>query len=784
MHRFLRAPTRALGLLLALGCGGTPSGSATPEDSAGTTDSRPGDSPERIGDGPVPTPGSAVFADEEVHPLALTLDDAAWASLLAAPDTYVEATFSDGATELRVGVRLKGYSSWQPLTGKPNLRVSFDHVVSGQRYDGLEAVDLINEAEDPAAMSEALAYHIFRSAGLPASRTGFASLTMNGEAYGLYTLVEKKDDVLVERTWPDDHRGSLYESSSEHWPCDFDDPGTPRCDCWEQDEVGADDTRADLEALCTVATDTPDADWYDTIQTAVDWEDVSRHMAMEIVLDAHDHYAGYMGNVYLYHRPVDGGWSMLPASMNSAFGSARYVPGSCGTSGRVPADFAGGLLARRCWADAACAEDLGVAMAWAVDALVASDALERVDAWEALLAPYAETDTRRGYAPEDFHTHVACVREWLAARPQSLAPYLPVECLGSGGDLDVTGLGDLSTNGSCDRNRPDAVAYAVTTIEGARVSVVGTDGIEAGDEVLLLHAQGDTAGEHAFARVVAVEADVLVLDAAPGMDATFVARVPTYGTVTVRAGGTLTAGAWDGASGGVLAFRAESVNVELGGAITMDGRGYVGGATGASYNVDGFQGESVTGLGTGGASSIDGYNEANGAWGANGGGGGCNVGGGGGEHWGGATAGVSWSGVATPPAAGAVYGAADRLTYGSGGGGVVNLGAGAGPGGAGGGAVYILAQTISVEGTLSADGADTTAWAAGTYTYGAGGGAGGTVWLDAAELTLTPGAVTAAGGTGYTAVTRPGGNGGVGRVQLACETLNGVVCADGVATAP
>ncbi len=118
--------------------------------------------------------GQALFTDDEVHPVSLTLDDAGWAALLAAPTTYVEATFSDESRSLRVGVRLKGYSSFQPLTGKPNIRVSFDHYVDGQRYDGLEAVDLINEVEDPAAMSEALAYRIFRSAGQPASRTGFA----------------------------------------------------------------------------------------------------------------------------------------------------------------------------------------------------------------------------------------------------------------------------------------------------------------------------------------------------------------------------------------------------------------------------------------------------------------------------------------------------------------------------------------------------------------------------------------------------------------------------------
>lgn len=750
-------------------------------------DSGEGEETESLGDAPVMEPGAALFVDDTVHVLSLVLDTAAWESLLLAPDVYVPATFSDGAAELVVGVRLKGFTSWQPVTGKPNLRVSFDHYVDGQRYDGLEAVDLVSEAEDPAAFSEALAYRIFRAAGLPASRTGFASLTMNGDGYGLYTLVEKKDERLIRHLWPDDADGSLYESSSEHWPCDLDDAGAPRCDCWEQDEVGGGDTRADLEALCAVAADTPDPDWYPAVRAAVDWEDVSRHMAMEIVLDAHDHYAGYMGNVYLYHRPEAQAWSLLPASMNSAFGSTRFVPGSCGTSGRVPTDFAGGLLARRCWADPACAADLGDAMAYAVSALEASDALDRVDAWELLLAPHAEADTRRGYSPADFHTHVACVRDWLAARPAALAPYLPVECLGAGGDLDVSGFGDLSTNGSCDRAFPDAVAYPVSAIDGARVFVSGTDGLAAGDEVLLVVAQGgvDVAGDIALAQVLAVEEGVLTLDTAPSLavGTTFVQRVPSYDTVTVRAGGILTAGAWNGATGGVLALRVGSLIIESGGAVSMDARGYRGGGTGTAYNVDGFQGESFGGLGAGGASSLDGYNEANGAWAANGGGGGCNVGGGGGEHAGGATPGISWDGVATPPAAGAMYGEG-RLTFGSGGGGVVNLGAGAGPGGAGGGAILVYAGTIEVQGALSADGGASSAWAAGSYTYGAGGGAGGTVWLDAAAMTLVEGAVTVDGGAGYAAVTRPGGNGGQGRIRLACGTLNGAECPGGVGEAP
>ena len=741
-----------------------------------------------------PADPRSLFRDDVVAQITLTLDDDALASLTSDPRTYVEATFTHRGVSLQVGVRLKGYSSFQTLSGKPNFRASFDHYVDGQRYRGLEAVDLVNEAEDPAAMSEAIAYRLFREGGQPASRTGFGWVTLNDTEYGLFTLVEKKDDALIDRWWPDDDEGSLYESSSEVWPCDLDDGGAPRCDCWEQDEVGDDDSRADLEALCALATDTPDATWREAIGESVDMGKLTRHAAMEILLGAYDHYAGYMGNVYMYHAPEADRWYLIPASMNSVFESTRYLPDSCGGTSRPPSAYDGGLLVRRCWDDEACAAELTEALGWAVSTLEDSDILTQIDAWEALLQPYAEADTRSGYAPGAFTAQVGCIRDWLAARPAALAPYLPADCLGEGGSLDIDGLGDLSTNGSCDRDWPDAVAYPVAALDGEAVELgQAPDGLEAGDEVLLVVAQGVAGGgcdvgRYSFGEVAAVGAEGLTLADAPGLDVDLSAcnmviqRVPHYDDVTVRSGGLLTAGAWDGSVGGVLALRiAGELRVEAGGEVTASALGYAGGATGESYNVDGYQGESYEGLGIGGASSTDGYNEANGAWAANGGGGGCNIDGGGGEHAGGATGGTSWNAAATAPEAGETYGADDlsRLTFGSGGGGIVNLGGASGPGGAGGGLLFISAGSITLEGAnaLTADGGDGDAWTTGSWTYSAGGGAGGSLWVQADTIIAADGAMSTRGGQTYLGVTRPGGDGGDGRLWLECDTLNGEDCA-------
>jgi len=315
---------------------------------------------------------------------------------------------------------------------------------------------------------------------------------------------------------------------------------------------------------------------------------------------------------------------------------------------------------------------------------------------------------------------VACIRAWLADRPAELGVEPAEDCIpADGDDITIDGRVTLTTNTRCDRATPEAPAWPVTAATGAAVTLDEAPvGLAVGDEVLLLTAQGAGAGTWALTTVRGLDGAVVTLAAA--VDApTVLQRVPRYGDVTVGSAGVLTARAWDGSTGGVLAFRATgAVRVASGGRVDMAGRGYAGGPTGPSYNADGYQGESYAGVGIGGVSYVSYYNEAIGAWAANLGGGGANIGGGGGEHAGGATAGVSWDGVAHAPEAGGTYGTAEltSLFLGSGGGGVANIAGAPGPGGAGGGIILVFADTLEVDGTVTAAGEAATARAAKRFT--------------------------------------------------------------------
>ena len=380
------------------------------------------------------------------------------------------------------------------------------------------------------------------------------------------------------------------------------------------------------------------------------------------------------------------------------------------------------------------------------------------------------------------------------------------DCDGDVDDAHWTGSGnDGALSVSADTNLVDSgdiVAWPVTALSGSDITVDGTvSGLASGDEVLVINLHGSdslyaSVGAYEFGEVDSTTATTITLSSAltgtygdsSNSDLTdqaiVVQRVPNYTDVSVDTSSTLSVDAWDGETGGVLAFRATgAVSVESGSAISVSGLGYAGGETGSSYNCDSYQGESYAGEGEGeGNGSCSAYNEAYGQWAANYGGGGAHITGAGGDYAGGATDGDSWTGgSATPPYAGGTYGSADLSTlfHGSGGGGVwygstTPSGGTPGAGGDGAGIVYVAAFEIELDDAsgITAVGGSTDNAAQGSWTYGAGGGSGGSVYLVADAMTLAADAISAAGGDGETTHTRLGGDGGVGRVRLDYNELN------------
>jgi spore coat protein H len=108
---------------------------------------------------------------------------------------------ADGKTIEKVGIRYKGNSTYLSTSRvlKRSLKVDLDKYDESARFRGLKSLNLHGGVMDSSKAREALAYSVYRAAGVPAPRTAFAEVTLtvpgkyDKEYVGVYTLVESVD---------------------------------------------------------------------------------------------------------------------------------------------------------------------------------------------------------------------------------------------------------------------------------------------------------------------------------------------------------------------------------------------------------------------------------------------------------------------------------------------------------------------------------------------------------------------------------------------------------------
>lgn len=87
------------------------------------------------------------------------------------------------------------------------------------RIAGMSHLDLKAMYNDPSQMREALAWRLFRRAGVPASRHTYAKLAINNRYQGLFSFIEEVDRrYLKDRFGANDH-GNLYKAACGDLGC-------------------------------------------------------------------------------------------------------------------------------------------------------------------------------------------------------------------------------------------------------------------------------------------------------------------------------------------------------------------------------------------------------------------------------------------------------------------------------------------------------------------------------------------------------------------------------------
>ncbi len=159
---------------------------------------------------------SELFGDE-ILSIGIQVDEKDWQGLLADPAAkeYIPADLIiNGETFSSVGLRTKGNSSLTQViqmkdSDRYSIHFKFDQYQKGKTCYGLDTFCLNNVLGDNTYMKDCLSYAIMDYIGVPAPLTNYARVTVNGEDFGFFIVLERYEKSFLARSY-DTTAGQLY----------------------------------------------------------------------------------------------------------------------------------------------------------------------------------------------------------------------------------------------------------------------------------------------------------------------------------------------------------------------------------------------------------------------------------------------------------------------------------------------------------------------------------------------------------------------------------------------
>lgn len=401
-------------------------------------------------------PTDALFDVGTVHTMALEMSPAAWSELRSNPwaKNWYEADFAfvSGSSGERVelgAVGIRAFGAGSQVAGKSALKISFDRNVDGQRFLGLEQLKLDNSSQDAGFMNERIATAVLRRMDVPAARTGWADVTVNGDHAGFFVLMESIDDRFLRR-WYGNAEGPLfgmisgwYSQGLNPFPVGYDDPLT-----WYETQTSVESDGSEIAVAVERLAAGTDAE----VAEVIDLDAFLRVSVARSVMGGIDTFSADGNNFYLY---VDNGrLTQIPWDLDADLGYPWAYSLAMGVDPRAPwasspwstnpvtgAPYTDPVLLRHLAMgadpDPIVAEMLDGAFDWElVDAEIVESA--------ALIEPWVWDDVL-GYGPS-FGPRIADLRMFVHQRSSRLAGEDVADC--SQPDDGSLPIADLSPTGT------------------------------------------------------------------------------------------------------------------------------------------------------------------------------------------------------------------------------------------------------------------------------------------------------------------------------------------------
>jgi len=236
------------------------------------------------------------------------------------PYLMAKVTIDDEVVD-SIGIRFKGFTSYNPDQDKNPIKIDFNEFVPGKRFDGLRKLNLNNGTGDPAMQRDVVCYDLMRSTGVNAPRTGYARVYFNNVYWGLYQLIEQVDKEFIQNNFKNDN-GNLFKNKGWSFleyqgnsKSDYDDTFQLKTNKDEDDWSG-------FINFIEVLNNSSEENFPKDIQQIFDVDLFLKTLAIDVATNNWDSYLQHGRNYYIYEDTDTGIFSWIPWDYNFALGGS------------------------------------------------------------------------------------------------------------------------------------------------------------------------------------------------------------------------------------------------------------------------------------------------------------------------------------------------------------------------------------------------------------------------------------------------------------------------------
>ena len=275
-----------------------------------------------------------IYLTDEVTFVSVTMNEIDLDAFIADPYTDIyapcEVRFVNSVMDeviTNVGIRPRGNS--QRDAQKFPWKLSFNELVTGRKFHGVEKMNFAGESTDPSMSRESLSYEIMRSIGVAAPRSAHIWLTINDgtKVSGVYNNIEQVDEEFVQ-AWFDNKDGDLYKcrwkggGAKLNWVAPGDAAAYEALPDYEEKITGSYQRLADfIDFIVNSDTQT----FSDDISSWMNVDSFLRAQAVDMYLGQWDGLWILPNNYYLYWDTTSALFEYVPWDLDHSMGMDYWV---------------------------------------------------------------------------------------------------------------------------------------------------------------------------------------------------------------------------------------------------------------------------------------------------------------------------------------------------------------------------------------------------------------------------------------------------------------------------